>query len=138
LLKKLYEKEYGQLASSSTTSLPGNNPAASTKESTKTTSKPVEPAPKATDGKAASAPIETKAKEEPKSKTTAEVKPDLKSKAAKAIEDEYEDDLDWNDDGWGDADFGEVDAKKAATKASEPAKGDTKPKNEKNRAGYYA
>lgn len=63
------------------------------------------------------------------------MKPDPKSKAKNVIEDDYEDDLDWNDDGWGDADFGEVDNKKAASK--DAPKADTKPKNEKNRAGYY-
>ncbi len=96
----------------------------------------MEPAPKASDNKAAGAPIETKAKVEPKSKTTEEVKPDPKAKASKPIEDEYEDDLDWNDDGWGDADFGELHTKKAATKSGEIQKADTKAsKNDKNRAG---
>jgi hypothetical protein len=58
-------------ASKSTSSLPGDNPASSTKESAKTSIKPSEPAAKASDNKAASAPIDTKPKEEPKSKTTA-------------------------------------------------------------------
>ena len=79
MIKKLYEKEYGPIpASKSTASLLGDNQASSTKESAKTSVKPSEPAPKASDNKAASAPIDTKPKVEPKSKTTAEVKPDPK------------------------------------------------------------
>ena len=143
MIKKLYEKEYGPIpASKSTASLLGDNQASSTKESAKTSVKPSEPAPKASDNKAASAPIDTKPKVEQKSKTTAEVKPDPKAKASKPIEDEYEDDLDWNDndDGWGDADFGELHTKKpAGAKVSDPPKVDAKAaKNDKNRAGYYA
>ena len=76
---------------------------------------------------------------EPKSNTTAEVKPNPEAKASKPIEDEYEDDLDWNDDGWGDADFGELHTKKAAAKSGEIQKADAKAsKNDKNRAGFYA
>lgn len=82
MIKKLYEKEYGPItASKSTTSLPGDKPASSTKESAKTSVKPSEPATKAIDNKAASAPIDTKPKVEPKSKTTADSIPDPKAKA---------------------------------------------------------
>lgn len=109
MLKKLYEKENGPLTAPSVqqSSAPAakSEPVAKPKEMPKEAAKPATMATKVEDKKTTTAPA---------------------AAAKTKDEDEYEDDLGWDEDAWGETDFGEVDTKKKPDPKKEPAKAEPK------------